>query len=282
MDLNRRRIIINADDFGLTDGVNQAILDLARKGHITSTSVMINHLMHQQLEVPQDLRQIVGLGIHLNLTSGIPVLPIEDVSTLVDADGNFRSANFFFENTTTYNMLQIEKEWRAQIISFVIKFGRPDHLNSHDHVHLIPRLFKLFVAIAGELQIPIRLPIPLDLIPEVEEMGDFLGLGSRITRHMLDDDVKMVQYTGVRFPDYFAENFLQVISNKPTLQQKVIDNLPLGTTELMCHPAYVDANLRKASRYIDERDRERIALERRGFFKLLSQSEIELVRFNQI
>lgn len=275
-------MIINADDFGLTDGVNQAILDLNRKGRVTSTSVMVNHLMHQNLKVPDNLPELIGLGIHLNLTSGAPILPPEDISTLVGTDGCFSSVEAIFEKTSTYNLMQIEKEWRAQIISFVIKFGRPDHLDSHHHVHLLPRLFELFITLAGELQIPVRMPITPDLIPEVEDLGDFKGLGSRITSEMLAEDIKIIQYSGVRFPDYFLENFLPVLYEKPDLIKSTIKNLPVGTTELMCHPAYVDSALRQISHYVEERDLERKSLERKEFYKLLSGYGIDLVRFNKI
>ncbi len=275
-------MIVNADDFGLTDGVNQAILELSRKGHVTSTSVMVNHLMHQNLKVPGNLSELIGLGIHLNLTSGAPILPPEDITTLVGSDGNFSSVEAIFENTSTYNLMQIEKEWRAQIISFVIKFGRPDHLDSHHHVHLLPRIFALFITLAGELQIPVRMPITPDLIPEVEELGDFKGLGNRITSEMLAEDIKIIQYSGVRFPDYFMENFLPAVNEKTELLRKTISNFPVGTTELMCHPAYVDDNLRQISHYAEERDVERKSLEHKEFYKLLSDYGIDLVRYNKI
>ncbi len=275
-------MIVNADDFGLTDGVNQAILELSSKGHVTSTSVMVNHLMHQNLKVPDNLPELIGLGIHLNLTSGAPILPPEDTSTLVDTDGNFSQVEEIFENTSTYNLMQIEKEWRAQIISFVIKFGRPDHLDSHHHVHLLPRIFSLFITLAGELQIPVRMPITPDLIPEVDELGDFRGLGSRISDEMLVEDLKIIQYAGVRFPDYFIENFLPAISENQDLLEKTISNLPVGTAEIMCHPAYVDDYLRQVSHYAEERDLERKSLERKQFFKLLNHSGINLVRYNKI
>jgi len=280
--LKGRQLIINADDYGLTDGINQAVYDLAKFGTLTSTSVMVNCAMHTQQTIPPSKVKNIGLGIHLNLTSGKPILPPEDLDSLVDEKGDFHPANQFFRDLNQINLIQVEKEWRAQVVGFAIKFGRPDHLDSHHHIHLLPRLFPLFLQLASELQVPVRLPILWDLIPEVAELGDFHGLGSYIDPEMIEHDSRLIQGTGIRFPDYFIENFLPFLGKDSPLLKEVFHNLPFGVTELMCHPAYVDDRLRQVSSYVDERHAERMSLQNSKLIQVLESEEIELIRFQNI
>ena len=157
-----RQLIINADDFGLTPGVTEGILYGAKAGCVSSTTVMVNQFMHLKLSFDPTTAKQLGMGVHLNLTSGKPILPAEDLSTLVVRKVISVGKDFIYHHADVVNLVQVEKEWRAQVIGFLIKFGRPDHLDSHHHIHLLPQLFPIFLQIAGEMRIPIRFPIPMD------------------------------------------------------------------------------------------------------------------------
>jgi predicted glycoside hydrolase/deacetylase ChbG (UPF0249 family) len=280
--LKNRQLIINADDFGLTDGVNQAILKLSRLGMVSSTSVMVNQTMHQDQKFTHAMTKHLGLGIHLNRTCGKPILPPEDVDTLVNSDGEFMDSHLFFQSLNKINIIQVEKEWRAQIIGFSIKFGKPDHLDSHHHIHLFPRYFPHFLQLASELKVPVRLPVTWDLIPELTELGDFSGIGRFITPEMIEQDLCLMQGSGIRFPDYFVENFLPHLNNDPVLIQKAFHHLPLGVTELMCHPGFVDLQLEQCSSYVFEREAEYQALSNRSLKKCLDGEQIEIINYKQV
>ncbi len=277
-----RQLIINADDFGLTDGVNQAILELSHHGTVSSASVMVNQTMHQDQKFTHGMTKHLGLGIHLNLTCGKPILPPEDVDTLVNSNGEFMDSDLFFQSLNTIHTIQVEKEWRAQIIGFSVKFGKPDHLDSHHHIHLFPRYFPLFMQLASELKVPVRLPVSWDLIPELKELGDFSGIGSFITPDMIEQDLRLIQRAGIRFPDYFVENFLPSLNNDPVLIQKVFHHLPLGITELMCHPGFVDWQLEQRSSYVVEREAEYHSLSNRSLKKCLDGEQIEIINYKQV
>ncbi len=280
--MNNRQLIINADDFGLTDGVNQAILELSKQGIISSASVMVNQVMHQGQKFTHSMVKNIGLGVHLNLTCGKPILPPEDVDSLVNEQGEFIDSDQFFLSLNKINSIQVEKEWRAQIIGFVVKFGKPDHLDSHHHIHLLPRYFPLFLQLATELKVPVRLPITWDLIPEVAELGNFSGIGSHITQEMVEQNYRLIQGSGIRFPDYFVENFLPNLYHNQELLKKVFHHLPLGVTELMCHPGYVDAHLERQSSYVSQREDERVALKNHTFKQVLGSEQIEIINFQQV
>jgi chitin disaccharide deacetylase len=84
-----RKLIVNADDFGLTVGVNQAILDAHRDGIVTSTTLMANGAALGQAVIASQRAPALGVGVHLNLSEGVPISPPSDISTLVDDSGRY-------------------------------------------------------------------------------------------------------------------------------------------------------------------------------------------------
>lgn len=278
----RRQLIINADDFGLTPGVTEGILQGAMAGCITSTSVMINQFMHQHLAVDPGLHQNLGFGVHLNITTGQPVLPPEDLSTLVGADGAFQGAKYVYEHINELNLIQIEKEWRAQVIGFLIKFGRPDHIDSHHHVHLQPRLFQLFLQIAGEMRTPIRFPIAMDEIKGFPYTEELRGLTEQITPEVLDRNYHLLSQTDLRFPDYFCDDFITPNIHNPERLMEFIHHLPEGITEMMCHPGYLDDMLFQISTYTQIRVDELKALTAPQLGGLFEHENVELVKFSRV
>lgn len=276
-----RRLIINADDYGLSPAVSNGILTACSEGVVTSTSVMINHMVYQAQSFPAERNIYPGFGVHLNLTSGKPILPAVDVSTIVNANGEFFKARHFFRQIQKANVLQIEKEWRTQITAFLIKFGRPDHLDSHHHVHLHPLLFPVFLQIAGELRCPIRFPILPDMVREFRELPAYSGLGHDITQKMLVEDLQIMQYSGVRTPDYFCDNFITPNIDHPEIVRSILQQLPEGITEMMCHPGLLDDTARSLSNY-KTREEELQTLQAAWIRPMLEEENILLARFTQI
>ncbi len=278
----RRKLIINADDFGLTHGVTEGIIHGAYNGCITSTSVMVNQLMHFRINPTLADPGKPGVGVHLNITTGKPVLPPEDLSTLVDSNGDFKGEEFIFDNMDSLNLIQIEKEWRAQIIGFLIKFGRPDHLNSHHHVHLHPRLFTVLVQIAGEMRIPIRFPILMDNLDGFPYDPSLSGLSNRITPEVLSQNLPLLERVGLRFPDYFCDDFITPNINNPEKLVEFIQHLPEGITEMMCHPGFLDDTLFQLSTYTQIRVDELKALTTPQLKNIFKQENIELVGYSRV
>jgi len=276
-----RKLIINADDFGLSPSVSQGILSGCATGIVTSTSVMINHMVYQGQSFPSEGDVFPGFGVHLNLTSGKPILPAEDVTTIVDEDGTFIKAEKFFQEIDKLNILQIEKEWRTQITAFLIKFGRPDHLDSHHHIHLHPLLFPLFLQIAGELRTPVRFPILLDMIPAITPEFNQSALGQHISLDMLKEDIGIMKFAGIRTPDYFCDNFITPNMDKPEIIKQIIHELPEGITEIMCHPGYMDDTARSLSNY-PTREEELRSLQSEWLRPIFEEENIQLTRFTTI
>lgn len=225
-------LIVNADDFNLTDGVTRGILEAHRRGIVSSTTVMVNL---PGLERSRDLAREVsrlGLGLHLNLTLGPPVLPPAQVASLVDGTGRFiRDRGRIAE---AGDLSEIREEVAAQAERFEAVFGYPpSHLDTHHHLHRHPRIFEVVLDLAGALGIPLRAFTP--------EMAD------RIRGRQVPAVDRAVGDVG---PEAFWQ---------PARLLAFLQELPPGVTELMCHPGYADAAL-AASSYCAQREVELGAL----------------------
>ena len=162
------KLIINADDLGFSPQVNVAILRGAELETITAASVMVNmpfaeSALHQiQERVPQ-----LSLALHFTLTSGRPVSPLQEVPFLVDANGMFRLGFVSLWRTLaskqrTALLAQIQIELSAQMNrmdqlaeNYQICF---DHLDSHQHIHVLPGIWELLQQEAEQRRLPLRVP----------------------------------------------------------------------------------------------------------------------------
>lgn len=142
------KIIFNADDFGISRGVNQAISEAARDGILNSASVMVNQkYAAEAVAIKQELPNL-ELGLHVNLTNEYPAADPCELPLLVGSDHKFKNGfvklmllSFF--KTKAFKE-QVYKEVEAQILK-AKKLGIDiKHIDSHRHVHMIPAVFSVF------------------------------------------------------------------------------------------------------------------------------------------
>ena len=226
-----RRLIVNADDFGLTAGVSRGILHAHREGLVSSTTVLVGLTPQPELDAAASGSGL-GLGLHFNLTWGRPVSPAETVPSLVDAEGCFgRDLAILGERARPED---VRRECEAQIEAFLRRFGRsPTHLDSHHHVHRVPRVMDAVVDVVLAARLPLR----------SQDAGFREGLrrhGIATTDHFVGDAQIEPYWTTECLLDHLA-------------------TLPLGVTELMCHPGVFDEDL-AYSRYGRQREVELAAL----------------------
>lgn len=226
-----RRLIVNADDFGLTAGVSRGILDAHRRGIVTSATVMVNMPVHADLDA-EAAASGLGLGLHFNLTWGAPLSAPSAVASLVDAEGRFAKDLAALGERARPD--EVRREAEAQIEAFRLRFGRlPSHLDSHHHAHRLPRVLDGVVDVVTAAGLPLR----------SQDAGIRAGLRRRAVAtpdHFLGGDGAEPYWTTARLLDDLA-------------------GLPLGLTELMCHPGYFDETL-AYSRYGRQREVELAAL----------------------
>src|SRR5207249_2607907 len=153
-------LIVHADDFGISPGVDRVIEENLETGTVTSTSLLLGTphsaaALAWAAEHPQ-----YDYGVHLNLTHGRPVLPPSQVRSLVTETGEFRPLGRFLRRHLFHRMrlTELRAELAAQIAAARAAGVPLSHLNSHQHVHLLPRLFsKVIAPLAREESLVIRM-----------------------------------------------------------------------------------------------------------------------------
>lgn len=273
-----KRLIINADDYGRTEQVSAGIRSAHLNGIVTSTTAMMNMPgIESGLEKAQKECPHLGLGVHLVLTAGKPVLSVRQVPTLTGGESQFPKASNFIKWMSGLELTQIRAEWEAQVQKFIRLTGRkPDHLDSHHHTSYFSRsLFQIMLEIAGELDCAIRPPLaeggsdlPLDLPAE-------LG-----TQPMEFIPTLLKQYRP-RCPDNFYSSFYDTSATRENFIQ-ILSRLPVGTSEVMCHPGFSDTELMEGSSYNMRREHELGILQDPTIIQFIRDNNIQLITYAQL
>jgi len=148
--------VVNADDFGLNLEVNAGILRAHDQGIVTSTSVMTNMPYYEAIAGAVARRPQLGVGLHLCLSEGTPVLPASQVASLVGPDGQFHARAELFRRMRTgkVEMTEVAAETRAQAARLRALGVPTDHWNSHQYTHLHPKLQAVIRAVLSPAEFP--------------------------------------------------------------------------------------------------------------------------------
>lgn len=247
------KVIFNADDFGYSRGINYGIVDAHSKGILTSTTLMtnmpgFNHAIELSKQYPD-----LGIGIHLTLTCGKPVL--DGHKTIVDDTGKFKSLDFF-EGDNEYDLNEVEKEWEAQIKKAIDANLDISHLDSHHHVHNFEKHKELAYKLARKYNLPLR------------------------ANEKLPDDIVQV--------NRFEPNFDQVGAESEFRMRMYLANLlddihAYDIVEVMCHPGYLDTEVLKGSSLLENRAYvTKFMIESKFSKQIQTMDSIELVNYHQI
>ena len=150
--------IFNADDFGISKGVNAAIVKAHREGILNSASLMINQkYASDAVKLAKEMPEL-EIGLHVNLTNEYPAAPSRQIPLLVDGQGKLKNGfvNLFLLSFLKPRQLQqqAETEMRAQIAKYLATGLPLQHLDSHRHIHLIPPIFKAMRKLQKEFEVP--------------------------------------------------------------------------------------------------------------------------------
>lgn len=142
----QNKLIITADDYGMCQSVNQAIEACIKAKVVLSTNVMTNMDQAEEAACLKERFPYVSVGLHYNFTVGKPLTPVEKVKSLVDEDGQFLSFAKIRERckNNTYRFEEVALEMKAQWERYVEICGDPDYWNTHENVHVYPKLYQLF------------------------------------------------------------------------------------------------------------------------------------------
>ncbi len=279
-----KQLIVNADDYGRAPGVSRGILHAHREGIVTSTTVMVN-----QPEIEAQLAEALthaelGIGQHLVFSAWRPVLPPEAVPGLVDARGRFLDQHSLWAQAEGVPVDHLRAELTAQVERFVALTGHlPDHLDCHHFVHLYPPFFEVYADLAARFHLPLRVPFPpqTDFCQAVGTLPFLDGFPHDLVQGMIVTDSALVSARKLAHPGRFIGTFFG--RDMLTLGHLVhlLDTLPDGVSELMCHPGYDDEALASSS-YRAEREIELALLIHPAVQERVEALGIELVTFGAL
>ncbi len=288
-----RRLVINADDFGLTPGVNRGIAETWGCGVVTSTTLMANGAAFQHaiemLTVSAPPSSKLGVGCHLVLVDGVPLLLSESVPTLLASGRDqFRTSLTAFACAALSGRLvagQVRDEAVAQLRKLQQAGLRLSHIDTHKHTHLFPALWKPLMQAARACGVPaLRNP--------------FAPAKPLAFAHLLRRPYLWKRYAELRVLRGWAQNFRRaaqaegMVTTDGTvgilttgaldlaLFRAIVSCIPEGTWELCCHPGYHDADLQRVhTRLRQSRERERELLTSAAARATLERHGIEMISY---
>jgi len=285
-----RRLIINADDFGLTSGVNRAILEAHQNGVVTSSTLMANGPAFAEAALLAKTTPQLSVGCHVVLIDGVPVLAVEDLSSLTvrKSPGQFRDGLKGFAARAIAGRIhrgEVTAEAEAQIRKLQAAGISVSHIDTHKHTHLFPRILQPLLRAAGNCGVrAVRNPF-----------GPRFPLKST---ELLKRPNLWTRYAEVHLLRTFAERFRETVAREgfsapdgtlgievtgildESLFHALAASIPDGTWEFVCHPGYNDADLRAArTRLRESREAELHVLTLPAARELLAKEDIELISY---
>jgi chitin disaccharide deacetylase len=289
-----KRLIVNADDFGLAESVNRGIIVAHRDGILTSTSLLANGSAFDQAIASSQQFSQLSVGVHLNISEGRPVSPAAGIPSLVNERGQLHLSplRLWIRILRRQISLQdIHSECRAQVLKVFDAGVTPTHLDGHLHVHILPQLAPILIALAREFCIRnVRCPAE-DLEATLPLLWEMRGASiAALQRSVIAYAVRSfarrfrerLRIAGLVCPDAFLG-----LAHTGFLDAKVLsallDLVPDGTTELMCHPGYASAELKSfGGELTRERETEVLALTAPEVKEIVESLGIRLTNFRDL
>lgn len=249
------RLIVNGDDFGMCEGVTLGILKAHREGILCSTTMMVGMpFAAAAANMAKDYPNL-GLGIHLTLTAGKPILSPKAVPSLVEEDGTFHSQHWHLDNMKAVddklNYDEVYNEFRAQIEHFIKLNGKlPDHIDSHHGASSYPKVHEQTKKLIKEFDLPAR----------------------------INFDYVFSDYERPLYFNYFYDKNLSVdyfLKDHDHLLEKDL-------CEMMSHPGFVDEYLYTHSSYNLQRTRELAILCDKRVLDWVKDNHVELINYQDL
>jgi len=286
-----KEVILNADDFGFTRGVNEGIIRAHRDGILTSATLMANGPAFDDAVERVRANPQLGIGCHLVLTGGFAVAPPEEIPSLVDGSGRLPASLGRLVTRVSSGMIpviEIEKELRAQIEKIRRAGIEPTHLDTHKHSHVHPRIMNVLGRVAREFGIT-RVRNPVENLGDSWRTtrgwgaGSMKNLASAASVRAVASRFKAISRKyGLHSPDYFL-GLAATGQLSGVALCRLIDTLHEGQTEIMLHPGICNAELAiTGSRLQQQRQTEMEALLAPEVRRAVTENHIRLITYREL
>lgn len=290
----KKRLIVNADDYGQATGINIGIIEGHLKGIITSTTIMASgRALNDGLARLKDAPNL-SLGCHLVLIGEPATAKPSQIRSLLDSNDCFpRTLTSFMWLMTSgqAKYIEIVTELRAQLDKLLGLGLTISHCDSHKHSHAHPKVLDAVIQVAEEYKIRyIRKPFEQCKVKQLQQVfGKYPTLDiskkyllSRMLDYYYSIFLKRMRTTSILYPDYF-QGFIATGSLTPELMPRLLAEVGEGVSELMCHPARLDEDLnRTQTRLKQSRESELAAVTSEQAFTAIKSHSIELTSFRQL
>jgi hopanoid biosynthesis associated protein HpnK len=287
-----RKLIVNADDFGMTAGVNRGIVESHVGGVVSSATLMANGPRFDEAVALARSAPNLSIGCHVVLVDGKPVSPPDTVDTLLairsaEPDKFYSSLSAFAARAMLggFDRDQLVAEVTAQIRKIQATGLHVTHLDSHKHAHVFPEILAAMLRAARicgvrAIRNPIVPTLPAKLFKGKRELWKRYGQ-VRMLHTFSRQFLQRTKRAGLLTPDGVI-GVIETGSVESSLLRQTIASLPDGTWELVCHPGYNDADLRSAgTRLLDSRDEERLVLTSPGLRQFLQEQKIQVISYRE-
>ncbi|SHK84790.1 hopanoid biosynthesis associated protein HpnK [Selenomonas ruminantium] len=234
-----KKLILNADDFGRHEMINKSVQQAVQNGALRSASIMPGAPAFADAVVMAKALPKLGVGVHLTLVDGVPVLPAEQVPTLIDREGHFWPDHGAFIRQYLKGRISrqdVAQELAAQLDKVLAAGIRPTHVDSHQHLHMLPGIFPLVLKLAAERGIK-RVRISRGIYGNPFRpwpgLGDMIGkFGLEVMAFQARREAKRC---GFSCPEHFVGQVAGGAVTEPFLLALLAD-FPEGSVEVMLHP----------------------------------------------
>lgn len=277
-----KKLIIHADDFGLSEKVNEGIKKAFLQGALTSTSIMANAPCFEHAAAIYHELDNLDVGIHITLIEEKPILSPSMVASLLGNDLHFhQNASIFTQKLflREISLAQIRDEIEAQFRKIIDHGIRISHIDSHQHLHILPKIRRIVIELADKYCIPsiriplekislnnVRYPVKFKRFLQLFIVNCFSSYGNWGSLHHSDS------FFGFLFGGRLHKSNLSLILN----------HLPAeGISEIMCHPGIEDPTS-KYSHWNYLWGRELSALTDRDIADTIKKNNIELISYQDL
>jgi predicted glycoside hydrolase/deacetylase ChbG (UPF0249 family) len=300
-----KKLIITADDFGASKDINEGIIQGIEAGIVNTVSAMITyHGTAEELIKLHYRYPDVGIGLHLNITSGLPLSSPENIPTLTDSDSCFYILIDLLPELEKISLVELEEELRLQIETFLKTEIPLDHFTSQNHILFIYSPFlDIIVKLAKEYQIPVRNNIPSSVLHRQFKDSPVKEYGIKIAMNFITKN----PYYAAKFAKYKSsqefllnkskfdnnsiphpDNLVDAFWGSPSLErfEYIIDNLPKGSSELTLHLGiYNNQSISSKgidSNYLPIRQKELDVILIPEVKRIIKKSSIEIIRYSDL
>lgn len=243
-------LIINADDGNVSCGIARAICELARTRCISSTTIFTNCGTRRYIQAFRKIKEL-GIGLHFNLSKGIPLSSRKNVASLLDERGLFRRQKKYDASQKKAILNELTAQYREFL--HIVK-RKPTHIDSHHHVHYNTHVYDVLCDFANRKKVPIRKRLL---------MGQRRELSARTTDYFLGSLKPQEHWTRMKL-------------------MRALMRLKPGTTEIMTHPGFVDTALCRLSSFTKGRECEYHALRSSAVREKIEKNNIMLINFSDL